>query len=216
MRETGRAKAMRFLLLLAVAGVLAGCDGRTAQPRETLTRYLDAVIEERHEDAYQQLSTVDKRLISLLVFSFEVHVGDSVSKAVRVGGSTFKVKKVRLSPDGKRAEATVVLTVPKRKVVEKAIDEERAKALRTARRNLGMVDADYGPGKRSKALDEETDRLLVETLLGMEYRRILDTERVETTFHLVREPAGWRVFLGWDGREKITLPILLGRVKVEF
>lgn len=207
---------MRFLLLLAAVCVLAGCDGRTAQPRETLSRYLDAVIAERHEDAYQQLSTVDKRLISLLVFHFEVHGGASVSKAVRLGRSTFKVQKVLLGPDGKRAAATVVLTVPKRNVVEKAIDGERAKALRTARRKLGMVDADYGPGKRSKALEEERDRILVEALLGMEYRRTLDTKRVETTFNLVREPAGWRVFLGWDGREKITLPLLLGRAKVEF
>lgn len=200
------------LVLVTMALALQGCEWGTAAIREALSQYLEAVLQARHEDAYRLISTKDRELISLITFEYEAHEVGNTTKTVMLNHATFKIKRVKLGKNQSEAVARVVITMPKRDVVKKSLAKERENALREAKKNLST----YSPAERSKRLAEETDRILVQKFQSVKYRQLLDTENFQTKFDLVKEPSGWKVFLGWDGREVITMSLLLGRAKIGF
>lgn len=200
------------LVMAALVPALLGCEWGAAAPKEALSGYLLAVLQERHEDAYRYISNRDQKLISLFTFHFEAHEICDTTRRVMLEHASYKIKKVNLRNGKEGAVAQVVVTLPKREVVQKALAEGREEAEREARLKL----AGFSPAERSRSLQEETRKALQRRLNDLHYRRMLDTESYRTTFDLVREPEGWKVFLGWDGKEPLTMGLLLGRVELGF
>lgn len=201
-----------ILILAALLPTLLGCEWGAAAPKNVLNEYLQAVLQERHEDAYKHVSSRDHKLISFFTFHFEAHEICDTTRKVMLEHASYKIKKVRLRNGQEAAVSQVVITLPKRDVVQKALAEGREEAEREARLKL----AGFSPAERSRRLQEETRKALQSRLNDLHYRRMLDTESYRTTFDLVREPEGWKVFLGWDGQEPLTMGLLLGRAEVGF
>ncbi len=156
-------------------------------PKESLSGYLDAVINGRVEEAYQYLSSGDKEKKSFKDFAAEWSDEEGFIRGALSRKITFAVREMVVS--GSRARASVDITAP---------DFERILA-----DVLANLDREAFPQGNLEA------HVFVSGLLGRQVKRYRDKGiPMRTTteiFELVEEAGNWKIasnLNGQDGRNR--------------
>lgn len=170
------------ILLGSLWIVLAGCatSGDEATPEETLSLYISAYLNGRYEEAYQYLSSEDRKTKSL-----EAYVGERMDAGTFLAGNLQRfircnIREVTLV-DERHARGKAEFRIPDyramvgevSRVLQSAADPESAlDHISFARRTLGAFEKKY----QTEGIPETT---------------------LQENFDLVREDRRWKVRAGW-------------------
>jgi hypothetical protein len=108
-----RFTALIMMMLFLGLSFFQGCEQKREEnksPKEVLSAYLDAVIGGRMEEAYQNLSSVDRAEKSLQVFIPEKSEEESFIRSAIAKKIAYTIKDVTVTGD--RAKAFVDITAP--------------------------------------------------------------------------------------------------------
>lgn len=165
--------------LVAVVYFLAGCANLLSNPKDVLSKYLDAELHGKHEEAYQYISNKDKS-----VKTKEQYLSgekDEPSPFVQMFASRISYKIRNMTISGTQAKADVEITAPD---VASMFGDMFGVALTTA---MG--------GQDEKKL---------ETALTEKYKdKSLPMTTYTESFNLIKESGSWRVFLDWATKDKV-------------
>ena len=168
------AVTVSFLIL-----AIAGCDKLAGPgPKDVLSKYLDASLKGRYEEAYGYVSSTDRAVKSINDYLAENKEKDTPFAKALLGNVSFNI--VSVTETGEKATAEVEITLPDFGVIFKDI---MGAAFKSA----------FGGG----------DQKEMEEYLAKKYENgDLPLATKKETFQLVKEQDGWKVFLDWK-TEKI-------------
>jgi hypothetical protein len=180
----GTSMAKQTALALTIGAILvalAGCAERGPGPDEVVSKYLDASLHGRCEEAYQFLSSTDKAVKELNTYVAEQAEGETPIAKALASKVSYEVRQTTRTDD--HATAEVVITLP----------------------DFGAIFADvFGAALRS-AFSGGEDQKDVEEVLAEKYK---DKEFPMTTktesLVLVKEADGWKVFLDWETQAQVS------------
>jgi len=168
---------MKRSVILFLALCTAGCGLFGSNPRKTVSKYLDAVVRGKFEDAYPRISSKDRAMKSLEKYASEnAESGNPLVKAL-AGKSRYEIKEVAV--EGDRARVTVAFTHPD-----------------LGSQSAGAVAVVFASARPRNLDTGEAGRVLAEAYQG---KAIQETTTLQT-FSVVRDPDGWKVRLGWDAQ----------------
>jgi hypothetical protein len=179
--------ALLVLLALPVAYVLTTSHAPLAEkPEVTLKHYLEAIYAQDYRTAYQWISLGDKNHKSKK---------DYLRENPSFAGLTLKLTRIlaemiefrNLRSEIRQHRATVKFTVK--------MPNANAPTLRA-------LLLDFDPERLSR-LTRDKQRILIEKLENLRMQGELPVLEGEESWDLVKEPAGWRVFLNWTGAIRV-------------
>lgn len=181
MADPQKLREMRLgpnLLILCLLCGLMAC-GRLLAPdaAEILQKYLSAAQEGRHADAYANLSTEDKGLVSLGEYLKEYDATENPIAAAVTQNIKYEIRGV--TETGNWATATVAVTAPD---IGKIVGEALGAAFQSAFSKDGGKSAQDDLAKKFQSGNAPL-------------------KTTEETMRLVREQDGWKVFLDLKGKK---------------
>jgi hypothetical protein len=174
-----RRKTVLFVIIYLAYLIAVGCGKLTGpSPKEVLSRYLDATLKGRYEEAYSYLSKKDKVVKDLQSYLNEHKNDNNLFTQAIASKMSYRIKKIEESD--RNATADVEITLP----------------------DFGSIFTDIMGAAFKSAFgggdEKEIEKILAKKLESGEVP--VTTE--EETFRLVKEEEGWKVFLDWEA-EKI-------------
>lgn len=180
--ETGTApekgdRSMRMLMVLPIAvalGIFAttGCASTRGDAERALSSYLDASLNERHEEAYSYLSDDDRATMTLEEFTSEAMDNIVIKGDEFTSKTSYKVKGIEF--DNGRARGEVEITEP----------------------NIRVILSDVLGALIASLLDEEEGLDELEAELKQKYSKGNIPMRTRTEFYdMVQEEGAWRIDL---------------------
>ncbi len=175
------------LFILPVAYLLTAQPHPSAEePQEALTRYLKAIYAQDYRTAYRWISSEDQRHKSEADY-----LRENLSFLGAARQLTSKLADMiefrDFQTEIRESRATLRFTVK--------MPNANAPTLRT-------LLLDFDP-ERLSHLPKSTQKDLIEKLEDLRKRGKLPVLEGEESWDMVREPAGWRVFLNWAGGIRI-------------
>ncbi|MBW2038001.1 MAG: hypothetical protein JRI46_00145 [Deltaproteobacteria bacterium] len=175
-------KHIEFIPVLCTLTILlvVGCGKIGSSPKAVLSKYLDASLHGRHEEAYQYISAKDKAIKSLHEYLSDQQKEESPFAQVLASKVSYEIKEVTI--DGNQAKANVDVTIP----------------------DFGVIFKDILGAAFMSAFGEKKDKKEIEKMLTEEYKG-KDIPMTTTTqfFELVKEVDGWKVFFDWKTKKKV-------------
>lgn len=144
-------------------------------PADVLSRYLTASHHGKIKEAYQYISSEDKAFISIKNFSPNLFALP-LSKKI-----SFKIQEVEIIEQGNKAKINIKETMPD--LTEMFED------------NLSEFNLAFGEEKSDTAMEK---------MLAKKYKnKKIPMTTEPAIFYMVKEPAGWKVFLNSKIKEKV-------------
>ncbi len=159
-----------FLILTMV-----GCDNLSRPaPKDVLSKYLDASLKGRYEEAYGYISSTDKAVKSMDDYLAENKEEDTSFAKALLSDVSFNI--LRVTETREKATAVVEVTLP----------------------DFGVIIVDV-MGAAFKSAFGGGDAKEMKEYLAQKYQNgDLPLVTNEETFQLVKEQGGWKVFLDWE------------------
>jgi hypothetical protein len=175
-------KHVKLMAVICTLNILSlvGCDKIDSSPKDVLSKYLDASLHGRHEEAYQYVSARDKGIKSLQEYLAEESRDESPFAHALTSKISYKIKEATIS--GNKAKAIVDVTTPDFAVIFMDILGE------------AFISA-FGEKKD----EEEIKKMLVEKYQGKD----VPTATTTQSFDLVKDVDGWKVFFDWEIKKKV-------------
>ena len=172
-------KIKPLILLPLIILSLISCDKISGPgPKEVLSKYLDASLKGRYEEAYGYVSSADKSIKTLDEYIRENKKNDGpLAKAL---SSTISFKVLNVTETGEKAEANVEITLP----------------------DFGVIFTDLMGAAFSSAFGNKDEKQIEQALAKKYESGNVPTTTQKQTFQLVKEQGEWKVFLDWK-TEKI-------------
>lgn len=171
--------ALGILVILSAVGYGKVKSG--PNPSKVLSKYFDASIHGRYEEAYQYLSTSDKAVKSLQEYLSEQSEEESPFMEALVSKISYNIKDVEISGD--HAKADVVVTEP----------------------DLGSIFVDVMGVALASAFGDKKDTDEMEKKLAEKYKgKDIPMTTVTQPFNLVKEEGGWKIFFDWETKKKVN------------
>ena len=161
--------------------IMMGCGEIESNPEYILTKYLDAVVYGKYVEAYQYISTKDKKIRTLHEYISAESKEDNVYSQILIDSISYEIKELTITDD--TAEASVIITIPD--------------VVYLLKESLGIV---FKSGIGGKINEKETEKMLAEDFQGMN----IPLTVIENKIDLVKEAGGWKVFFDWKNKEKIN------------
>jgi tetratricopeptide (TPR) repeat protein len=169
---------IRLLRILCAGTVLflLGLVEIAANPKDVLSRFLDASLHGRYEQAYNHISAKDKAVKSLREYISEQAKEDSHFIRILASETFYEIRELTVTPN--KAKAKVDITQPDSWAVHTRI---------------------YGQTFMS-AFGNTEEKEEFERILAQKHIPMTTTTR---PFDLVKEADSWKVFLDWETKIKI-------------
>ena len=159
--------------------VITACGMFGANPKDVLSKYLNATLNLQYEEGYKYISNKDKEIKQLKEFLSEYEQEDNpIAKALN-NKCSYKIKNIIVS--GNQAIANVELVIP----------------------DVISILGDFKGAAFTSALGEEKDDTEIAKVLAEKYKnKDLPMTTIAETYKLVKQADGWKIFLDWE-TEKI-------------
>jgi hypothetical protein len=159
--------------------VITACGMFGSNPKDVLSKYLNATLHLQYEEGYKYISNKDKEIKQLKEFLSEYEQEDNpIAKALN-NKYSYKIKGVIVN--GNQAIANVELIIP----------------------DVISILVDCMGATSSSALGEEKDDNGIAKALAEKYKnKDLPMTTIAETYKLIKEADGWKIFLDWE-TEKI-------------
>ena len=166
------------VMLFIVAGFGVVSVGYAADPKEVLAKYLDASFEGRYAEAYQHISSIDKKTMGL-----EEYLQDRSGKYAMVLGligsfASYEIKDVKITGDFARVD--VLLAVPD---------------------FVGMLSDLVTSAMTSLFIGENVERQIQKWLVEKMKGKDIPTQTIERPLNMIRESGEWKVFFNWGAEQ---------------
>jgi len=165
-------------LVCVIAALLSGCASTGSEPKKVLSRYFEASVDNRYEDAYQYICEKDR-----VVMSLEDYISSREDKWMLDSETlrskiSYKVKEVEVIGD--RAQARVEVTMP----------------------DMVAIATDIFGAVLTSIFEDENSRRELEEELESKYARGRMPVTTKTRYYnLVKDPEGWRVCFDREAEE---------------
>lgn len=175
----------KYVELMAVLCTLTillvvGCGKIGSNPKDVLSKYLDASLHGRHEEAYQYFSAKDKAIKSLQEYLSEQSKEESPFTQALASKISYEIKEVTVT--GNQAKAKVAVTTP----------------------DFGSIFTDILGVAFMSAFGEEKDEKEIEKMLAEKYKgKDIPMSTTTQSFDLIKEADGWKVFFDWETKKKV-------------
>lgn len=176
--------ALILSVCMVMASLFVGCGLGKPSPEKVLTKYLDAKLNGKYEEAYESLSSSDQAAKSLT--DYVAHQSSVESPFLDTLAEKVSYEIIETAVDGNKARIEVSLTLPD------------ASALMADLFGAALLSAFGGDDD-----GEMINGLLAEKLKQEDLPMVTNTE----FYDLVKETGRWRVFLDLERREKIAKTI---------
>lgn len=185
----------KFIKILSILFVLStflfsGCSKIDSNPKDVLSKYLDAIYYGTREEAYQYISEKDKATKDLQKYLVgHATVEQEADKYPMVGREfvevffsklTYEIKEIKVT--GNQAKAEVTITAP-----------DFASMFTNV---MGAAFMSAFAGEKSA---KEMEKMVAENYKDKKMPMMTEIQ----FFDLVKETEGWRVFLNWETKDKI-------------
>jgi len=172
---------MAIICVLTIL-LLVGCDKIGSSPKKILSKYLDASLHGRHEEAYQYISAKDKAVKNLQEYLSENLKEENPFAQALASKISYKIKEVTITSLFNNAKASVEVTTP----------------------DFGVIFEDILGVAFKLAFGEKKDEKEIEKMLAEKYKE-KDIPMATTTqiFDLINGLEGWKVFFDWETKKKI-------------
>ncbi len=172
------------VLHIIIILLVLGCSKIVSNPQKVLSKFLDASLHGRHEEAYQYIATKDKAIKSLQEYLSEQLKKESPFAQAFASQVSYKINEVTVTVN--KAKANVDITIPDLGAMFTDI--------------LGVAfKATFGDKKDEKEIEKEMEKMLVEKYEGKD----IPMTNITKTFDLVKEADGWKVFFNWETMKKV-------------
>lgn len=172
------------LALVALFAPIAAADDR-ADITEVVNKYVRALYARDFRAAYEQLSSADRRLKDVHSYSRERgEYRDFILEAARAVARSVGVDLLELRGQPDHAAIKMKAHVP---------DAEKLNDL--------LLDWD---GERLERLKPGERQSLLATIAQRQRDKAIPMVSADETFELVKEPAGWKIFLNWAAGVRLT------------
>ena len=168
--------------------VIAACGMFGSNPKDVLSKYLNATLNLQYEEGYKYISNKDKEIKQLKEFVSEHEQADTPIAKALINKCSYKVKGVIVSEN--QAIATVELVIP----------------------DVLSILSDLMGATATSAFGEEKDDNEVAKALAEKYKnKNLPMTTIPETYKLIKEADGWKIFLDWEtekieAERKVALP----------
>ncbi|MFC1621424.1 hypothetical protein ACFL2G_03870 [Candidatus Omnitrophota bacterium] len=168
-----------FIVCILVSLIIVGCGTPNIAPKIVLSKYLDAFYHNRNEEAYKYLSEKDKAVINLQEYLVKQSAENDSFTLSLTEKISYEIQDIVVN--GEIAKAKVNVTTPD---VENMFSDMMGTAFLS-------VFSGKDNGDMSKMMAEK-------------YKN-KDVPLVTTSqsYELVKEPAGWKVFLNLEKEKKM-------------
>lgn len=163
------------LLACSIAALVSGCSLTGSEPKRALSRYFDASLNNRHEEAYDYISEQDRVVRDLDDYISSREDKWMLDTEIIRSKMSYKVKDVEV--DGDHARARVEVTMPDMVVIATDI---------------------FGAVLTSIFEDEDSQRDLEEKLKQKYERGNIPMTTKVRYYDLIRDTEGWKVYFGWE------------------
>ncbi|MBI4775209.1 MAG: hypothetical protein HY788_13725 [Deltaproteobacteria bacterium] len=170
--------AMPMVMLLTAAVLVPASAGYAADPKEVMTSYLDAVLEGRYAEAYQHISSLDRKSMSLEEYLQKRSGKHAMILGLISGFASYEIKNVKITGDFTQVD--VDLAVPD--FVRMASD---------------LVTS----AMTSLFIGEDVERQIQKWLLEKMKGKDIPTQKVERSLNMIRESGEWKVFFNWGAEQ---------------
>ena len=171
-------KGLIIRVIVTAIMFMCGCGLFQDKPRVVVENYLKAIYSNDHKTAYTLISSLYKNFKTENEYLREVVPKDVSSQAIaNMLSSLVKYKVGREEVKGDRATVQVTLTVP------------------DSTKIMGSLLA-------SAFLNEEPDRAMEEKMKELFVLGEVPITEKKESFRLVKEKAGWRIFVDWEKEKK--------------
>lgn len=178
-----RQKHIELMAVMCVLTILllVGCEKIGSSPKEVLSKYLDASLNGRYEEAYQYVSAKDKAIKSLQEYLSENSKEEGLFARALASKISYKIKEVTIT--GNNAKASVEVTTP----------------------DFGVIFEDILGVAFKSAFGEKKDEKEIEKMLAEKYKgKEIPVTNTTQLFDLINGPEGWKVFFDWETKKKIN------------
>lgn len=175
-------KHIKFIGILFVLStfLFTGCSKIGSNPKNALSKYLDASLHGKHEEAYQCISEKDKETKDLQEYLAEQAGEESPFAQALASKISYEIKEVTVT--GNQAKAEIAVTTP----------------------DFGSIFTDIMGVAFMSAFGDEKNEKEVEKMLAEKYKaKEIPMTTTTQSFDLVEESDGWKVFFNWEIKEKI-------------
>ena len=168
--------------------VITACGMFGSNPKDVLSKYLNATLNLQYEEGYKYISNKDKEIKQLKEFLSECEQEDTPLVKALYDKSSYEIKGVLVN--GNQAIANVELVIP----------------------DVLSILSDLMGTASASALGEEKDDNEVAKVLAEKYKnKDLPMTTIAETYKLVKQADGWKIFLDWETEKieaewKETLP----------
>ena len=155
--------------------VIAACGMFGSNPKDVLSKYLNATLNLQYEEGYKYISNKDKEIKQLKEFLSEYEQEDNpIAKALN-NKCSYKIKGVIVN--GNQAIANVELIIP----------------------DVISILGDFMGATSASALGDEKDDNEIAKVLAEKYKnKDLPMTTIPETYKLIKEEDGWKIFLDWE------------------
>lgn len=168
------------ILTTLIVLLVGGCGKIGSNPKDVLSKYLDASLYGRYEEAYQYISAKDKAIKTLQEYLSEQSSEESPIAQALASKVSYEIKKITLT--GNQAKANVAVTTP----------------------DFGTIFADILGAAFASAFGEKKDEKEIEKMLAEKYKeKNIPMMTTTQSFELVKEVDGWKVFFDWETKKKV-------------
>ena len=175
----------KYVELMAVICTLTillvvGCGKIGSNPKDVLSKYLDASLHGRHEEAYQYFSAKDKVIKSLQEYLSEQSKEESPFAQALASKISYEIKEVTVT--GNQAKANVEITAS----------------------DFGGIFTDILGAAFMSAFGEKKDEKEMEKMLAEKYKgKDIPMTTTTQSFDLVKDADGRKVFFDWETKKKV-------------
>lgn len=171
-------QVLNLVITLYAILFLLGCENLSGpSPQDVLSKYLDASLKERYEEAYGYVSSRDKSEKSLKEYLTENNKNDNPFTKAIASNISFKINAVTVNGDNATGE--VAITLP----------------------DMGAMFTDIMGAAFKSAIGGGNEKE-IESALAKKYEdgNVPLTTKQES-FHLIKEQGEWKVFLDWKTKK---------------
>ena len=146
-----------------------------SNPKDVLSKYLNATLNLQYEEGYKYISNKDKEVKQLKEFLSEYEQEDTPLVKALQDKSSYEIKGVIVN--GNQAIANVELVIP----------------------DVISILGDFKGAAFTSALGEEKNDNEIAKVLAEKYKNTdLPMTTIPETYKLVKQADGWKIFLDWE------------------
>ena len=163
-----------YIIFTLLFFLLIGCGQSVSNPKTILNKYLDAFYHGNYKEAYQHISSEDKKIKDISCYLSEIADSDNPFIRIIQSKTSYEIKDTKESEN--KAEVNVVLTCP----------------------NFKTIMAELMGAAFASSLSGNNNNIIIQEEFEKKYKdKQIPMTTINKTFNLIKESDEWKVFLDW-------------------